>query len=49
MYHTKYTDVADVSTCFPLNSKANRELGGMGYTQSSCENLVQISNAIGKF
>lgn len=44
MYHTKCTDLAEASTCFPLNSKANRELVGVGYTQRSCENLVQIHN-----
>jgi hypothetical protein len=48
MNHTKCTDVADVSTCFPLNSKTNRDVSGMGYTQRSCEKLVQIY-IIGKF
>lgn len=34
----------DVSICFSLNSKAKLELGGVGYTQRSCENLGQMYN-----
>jgi len=44
MYHTKITDSADISTCSQLNSKANREPGGVGYTQRKWENLLQVYN-----